>query len=113
MIDAFIALIGAELSMQANVILPGQLAILAGGQDVVAVSGSNVGEALDDLVARYPDIRERLFAESGLKRFVNVYLGDEDIRLLDGLDTELEEGAEINIIPAIAGGMRRRDCSTW
>ncbi len=90
--------------MQASVFLPGQFAALAGGVDVVIVTGQTVGEALDDLVAKYPEMRERLFAETGLKRFVNLYLGDEDIRLLDGLDTELEEGAELNIVPAIAGG---------
>ena len=99
--------------MQARVFLPGQLAELAGGEEIVSVSGQTVGEALAELVAKHPDLRDRLFTESGLKRFVNIYLGDEDIRLLEGLDTELEENAEINIVPAIAGGARYVRSRQW
>jgi molybdopterin converting factor small subunit len=63
-----------------------------------------VGEALEDLDRKHPGIRERLMDEKGIRRFVNVYVGDEDVRFLDGLRTPLKAGDDISIVPAIAGG---------
>ena len=59
---------------------------------------------IEDLEKNYPGIRERLLDEKGVRRFVNIYVGDEDIRFLDGLDTALKSEDEISIVPAIAGG---------
>lgn len=69
-------------------------------------SGATLGELFKDLDSRYAGIRERLIDESGaLRRFVNVYLNDEDVRFLDGLATALGDGDSITILPAVAGGM--------
>jgi molybdopterin converting factor small subunit len=68
------------------------------------VSGATVREVIDRLEQTYPGMRERLLDDKGVRRFVNLYVGDEDIRFLDGLDTKLEGGSEISIVPAIAGG---------
>jgi sulfur-carrier protein len=93
--------------MRVNVLIPGQLVADADGRELVVVEGDTVREALDDLVARHPALSARLFADGRLKRIVNVYVGDEDIRLLEGLDTRLAEGAELSLVPAIAGGQGR------
>jgi molybdopterin converting factor small subunit len=77
---------------------------LTGGEDQVSVSGHNVQAAIDALEAKHPGIKERLVDDKGVRRFVNVYLGDEDIRFLDGLETQLKDGDELSIVPAIAGG---------
>jgi len=90
--------------MEVTVRIPSQLQLLTGGRDVIVTSGATVREALDNLVRDFPDVRERLLADEGLRRFVNVYVRDEDIRFLDGLDTKLQGGEEISIIPAVAGG---------
>ncbi len=69
------------------------------------VDGSTVAEVLDDLFARHGELRERLCDEDGtLRRFVNVYVGGEDIRFGDGLETSISDGAELQILPAVAGG---------
>lgn len=91
--------------MSVTVNIPTSLRRFTDGQGAVAVDGSNVGEALAALRSRYPDLGGRLFDEDGgVRRFVNVYLGDEDIRFLEQLQTPVAGGAEISIIPAIAGG---------
>jgi len=75
------------------------------GATEVAVSGANVGEVLQALVAEHPATSEQLFAEGGeLNRFVNVYLNDEDVRVLDGLDTAVSDSDTVMILPAMAGG---------
>ena len=85
--------------------IPTQLRPLTGGLGEVTVDGSTVGEALKALDAAHPGFGERLFDEAGkLRRFVNVFVADEDIRFLDGLETPLEEGTTVSIIPAVAGG---------
>jgi MoaD family protein len=85
--------------------LPTQLRDATGGQAEVSGEGATVGEVLESLYGRYEPLRERLTdGEGGLRRFVNVYVGGEDIRFLDGLDTRVEEGAELNVLPAVAGG---------
>ena len=85
--------------------IPTQLRTLTGGAGEVTVDGSTVGEALKALDAAHPGFGERLFDEDGkLRRFVNVFVADEDIRFLDGLATPVEDGGVVSIVPAVAGG---------
>jgi molybdopterin synthase sulfur carrier subunit len=85
--------------------IPTTLRTLTGGDSEVQVEGSTVGEALKNLDAAHPGFRDRLFDEEGnLRRFVNVFVADDDVRYLDGVDTAVPDGAEISIIPAVAGG---------
>ena len=74
------------------------------GNAVVEVPGGTVQAALDALGQQYPDIRQRMFDGAQLKRFLNVYLNDEDVRYLDNLATPVKDGDELSIIPAVAGG---------
>jgi MoaD family protein len=74
------------------------------GQAVVEGSGATVQSLLDDLGRRHPGITQRLFDNGQVRRFVNVYLNDEDIRYLDNLSTPVKDGDELSIIPAVAGG---------
>ena len=91
--------------MSALVKIPTSLRKYTDGLDSVPVEGASVGEVLEGLRNRYPDLGGRLFDDKGgVRRFVNVYLGDEDIRFLDQLATAVPDDAEISIIPAIAGG---------
>jgi molybdopterin synthase sulfur carrier subunit len=91
--------------MSVTVRIPTQLRTLTGGAGEVAVEGSTVGEVLKGLDAGYPGLGERLFDESGkLRRFVNVFVADEDVRFLDGLNTAVADGQTISVIPAVAGG---------
>ena len=91
--------------MPVTIRIPTQLRPLAGGNATVSVTGSTVAEALKDLEATHPGFDDRLFDEAGrLRRFVNVFLAEEDIRFLDGLDTPLADGATLSIVPAVAGG---------
>lgn len=85
--------------------IPTPLRSFTDDQAAVEVEGATVHEALDDLVARYPDLKSNLYTEDGeLRQFVNVYAGDDDIRYLDGPDTALEDGTALSIVPSIAGG---------
>ena len=85
--------------------LPTQLRDAAGNQTEARVDGATVREALASLYDQHGELRERIADEGGgLRRFVNVYLGGEDIRFLDGLDTPVEDGDEVTILPAVAGG---------
>ena len=74
------------------------------GQSVVEAEGATVKGLLDDLSQRFPAINQRLFDDGQIRRFVNVYLNDEDIRYLDNLSTAVKSGDEVSIIPAVAGG---------
>jgi sulfur-carrier protein len=91
-------------AMAVNVKIPTQLRAATDGESVAQVSGSTVGEVLDSLYERYGELRSRIAEDGGLRRFVNVYVGGEDIRFLDGLDTPVEDGDEVTILPAVAGG---------
>jgi molybdopterin synthase sulfur carrier subunit len=85
--------------------IPTQLRAVAGGEAETEVDGATVQEALDALFERFGELRERISDEDGsLRRFVNVYIGGEDIRFLDGLQTPVADGAELTILPAVAGG---------
>ncbi len=89
----------------ATVRIPTQLRSLAGGAAEVTVEGSTVGEVLKALDAAHPGFAGRLFDDGGsLRRFVNVFVADEDVRFLQGLDTSVPEGATVSIVPAVAGG---------
>jgi molybdopterin synthase sulfur carrier subunit len=91
--------------MAITVRIPTALRTLTGGAGEVSVDGSTVGEILKSLDAAHPGLAERLFDDTGaLRRFVNVFVADEDIRFLDGLSTPVTEGQAVSIIPAVAGG---------
>jgi sulfur-carrier protein len=91
--------------MAATVRIPTTLRTLTGGQAEVSVDGSTVGEVLKALDAAHPGFAERILDdEGGLRRFVNVFVADDDVRFLQGLETPVPEGAEVAIIPAVAGG---------
>ena len=90
--------------MTAKVRIPTQLRTLTDGLSEVEASGLRVGDVIGDLNARYPGFGERLLQDGRLRRFVNVYVEDEDVRFLKGLETEVPEGCCISIIPAVAGG---------
>jgi len=84
--------------------IPTQLRAATGGAASATVEGATVGEVLDALYEEFGDLRERISDDDGLRRFVNVYIGGEDIRFLDGLDTAVSDGDEVTILPAVAGG---------
>jgi molybdopterin converting factor small subunit len=90
--------------MSITVKLPTQLRDTAGGAASVQAEGATVGEALESVFQTHAELRDRLYQNGDLRRFVNVYLGGEDIRFLDGLQTALPDGAELTILPAVAGG---------
>ena len=91
--------------MSVKVRIPTQLRSLTGGAAEVTASGDSVTGVIASLEASHPGIRERLVDESGgIRRFVNLYLNDEDVRFLGGADTPVPEGATLSIIPAVAGG---------
>jgi sulfur-carrier protein len=85
--------------------IPTPLQKLTNNMAEVAVEASSIQEMVDRLEQKYPGIKERLCDESGrLRRFVNVYINEEDIRFLDNENTPVQDGSEVSIIPAIAGG---------
>ena len=90
--------------MSVNVKIPTQLRAATGGEAVAVVEGATVAEVLDALYVRFDELKARIADDNGLRRFVNVYVGDEDIRFLDGLATKVADGAEVTILPAVAGG---------
>lgn len=91
--------------MAVHLRIPTPLRKYTGGEDRVSVDATTVGQALQGLTEAHPDIKSRIFTDEGsLRRFVNVYANDEDIRFQNDLDTEVPEGADISIVPAIAGG---------
>ena len=88
----------------ATVRIPTPLRTLTAGADEVTAEGATVRALVDDLEAKYPGIKDRLLDEKGVRRFVNLYLGEEDIRFLQGLDTPVNAGDQVTVVPAIAGG---------
>ncbi|HEY1829829.1 MAG TPA: ubiquitin-like small modifier protein 1 [Acidimicrobiales bacterium] len=93
--------------MAVEVRLPTVLRQQAGGASVVTVDGATIGDVLGKLVAEYPGMAGQVFGEDGaLHRFVNIYVNDDDVRYLDGLETPVPDGSEVSILPAVAGGGR-------
>ncbi|MBE9537096.1 MAG: MoaD/ThiS family protein [Proteobacteria bacterium] len=91
--------------MAVSVRIPTPLRKFTDGKGEVEASGNTVTEVVDNLEANFPGIKEKLCDESGkLRKFLNIYLNDEDIRFMDSLDTELRDGDSLALIPAIAGG---------
>ena len=90
--------------MAVTVKIPAQLRATTGGEGEFAAEGSTVGEALDAIFDAHQDLRARITEDSTLRRFVNVYVAGEDIRFRDGLETQLDDGDEVTILPAVAGG---------
>ena len=90
--------------MAIKVRIPTPLRTLTNGKDEIEVEGSSVDEVLQNLDRAHPGFRERLCDEKGVRRFINIYANEEDIRFLDGLKTPLKEGDSLSIVPAIAGG---------
>jgi molybdopterin converting factor small subunit len=91
-------------AMATEVRIPTILRSFTDGAKAVQAKGATLAELFDDLDARHPGIRERLVDESGLRRFVNVYLNDEDVRFLSGLETDVSDGDTVTVLPAVAGG---------
>ena len=90
--------------MDTIVRIPAALRTLTGGADEVKAAGATVGDVIADLDKRHPGLKDRLLDEKGVRRFINIYVGEEDVRFTGGLATELKAGDQISIIPAIAGG---------
>jgi molybdopterin converting factor small subunit len=90
--------------MSVEVRIPTILRPYTGGEKNVTGEGADLRALIADLDSRYPGISERLVDEQGLRRFVNVYLNDEDVRFLGGLDTVVADGDSVTILPAVAGG---------
>jgi molybdopterin converting factor small subunit len=91
--------------MSVSVRIPSQLRTLTAGAGEVTVEGATVGDALKALDATFPGFGERIFDDQGgLRRFVNVFLADEDVRFLEGLATPVADGQTLSIVPAVAGG---------
>jgi sulfur-carrier protein len=91
--------------MTAKVRIPSQLRPLAGGASEVTLDGATVADVLKALDAAHPGFGDRLFDEAGkLRRFVNIFVADEDVRFLRGVDTPVPDGATVSIVPAVAGG---------
>jgi molybdopterin synthase sulfur carrier subunit len=90
--------------MSVEVRIPTILRPYTGGDKVVTGDGADLRALVADLDSRFPGIGERLVDEQGLRRFVNVYLNDEDVRFLGGLDTVVADGDSVTILPAVAGG---------
>jgi sulfur-carrier protein len=92
--------------MAIEVRIPTILRSYTGGQKLVEGSGATLGELFADLDGRYEGLRERLIDDAGVRRFVNVYLNDEDVRFLGGLSTAVSDGDTVTVLPAVAGGAR-------
>jgi molybdopterin converting factor small subunit len=90
--------------MAIEVRIPTILRQYTGGAKAVDGAGDTLAAVIDDLETRHPGLRDRLVDDDGLRRFVNVYLNDEDVRFLDGLKTQVRDGDSVTVLPAVAGG---------
>jgi MoaD family protein len=90
--------------MPVTVKIPAQLRPATGGEAEIEVDAATVGDALDAVFAKHDGLRERITEDGDLRRFVNVYVAGEDIRFQDGLETSVDDGTEVTILPAVAGG---------
>ena len=92
--------------MAIEVRIPTILRTYTGGEKAVEASGSTLSELIDDLESNHPGIKDRLIDGEDLRRFVNLYVNDEDVRFTGSLDTQLKDGDSVTILPAVAGGSR-------
>ena len=91
--------------MAVTVKLPPQLRAAAGGEGSLSADGATVGEVLEQVYSEHAELRDRIAdGDGGLRRFVNVFLDGEDVRFLDGMETAVPDGAELQVLPAVAGG---------
>ena len=90
--------------MAIEVRIPTILRTYTGGAKVVEGAGSTLGELIDDLESHHPGIKDRLIEGEDLRRFVNLYVNDEDVRFLGGLETPVSDGDNVTVLPAVAGG---------
>ena len=90
--------------MAIEVQIPTILRTYTGGDKIVSAQGATLADVIADLDANYPGLKDRVVDDAGLRRFVNVYLNDEDVRFLDGPGTTLSDGDSVTILPAVAGG---------
>jgi len=91
--------------MNATVLIPEQLRKVVGGDHILYLDVKNISDLIEQLLAKYPNIRGRLLTEDGnVNKFINIYVNGEDIRFLENRDTVIKEEDEISIVPAIAGG---------
>ena len=91
--------------MSVNVRIPTPLRKFTAGEATVAVEGATVGEVLSNLTDDHPDLKAKIFGDDGdVRRFVNIFANDEDIRFQEQLDTSVDDGDQVSIVPAIAGG---------
>jgi sulfur-carrier protein len=90
--------------MAITVRVPTQLRTLTAGKEEVSGAGATVGELIEQLEGAHPGLRDRLLDAKGIRRFVNLYLNEEDVRFLDGLNTPIKDSDTLTIVPAIAGG---------
>jgi sulfur-carrier protein len=90
--------------MSIEVRIPTILRTYTGGEKAVEGGGSTLDELIADLESRHPGLRDRLVDDKGLRRFINVYLNDEDVRFLGGLETPVADGDSVTVLPAVAGG---------
>jgi molybdopterin synthase sulfur carrier subunit len=90
--------------MAITVRVPTQLRTLTAGREEVTGTGDTVGELIDQLEGAHPGLKDRLLDAKGIRRFVNLYLNEDDVRFLDGLNTRLKDADTLTIVPAIAGG---------
>jgi molybdopterin converting factor small subunit len=90
--------------METKVRIPAPLRTLTGGKEEIVAAGGTLGELIEDMEKNHPGIRDRLLDEKGVRRFVNIYVGEEDTRFLGGLKATVKAGDEVTIVPAIAGG---------
>ena len=89
----------------ATVYIPTALRLFTEGTSEVVLEGENIGELVTELVTKYGDLKTHLFSNEGkLRSFVNIYLNEEDVRHLDGLNTKISEGDKVLLVPSIAGG---------
>jgi sulfur-carrier protein len=91
--------------MAVTVRIPQPLRNLTGNQSTVEASGTSLADCITSLESSFPGVRERIMDEGGeLRRFVNIYVNGDDVRFIKGLQTELQDGDEVSIVPAVAGG---------
>jgi MoaD family protein len=90
--------------MAIEVRIPTILRTYTGGEKAVSASGASLSALIDDLEANHPGIKDRLIENGDLRRFVNVYVNDEDVRFIGGLEAELSDGDQVVVLPAVAGG---------